>query len=138
MEKNCFCLQDSASIEALIYDGYDDFTRGLINFATYDSSCVLLLNSYKKVQISTAIANEPIDKQFLIYPNPATDQLIIESKGAQNRLGKLQILDHIGRIKLVTTIGYGSNIQVDISDLEKGIYWIRDTESAFVVSFVKN
>jgi hypothetical protein len=33
---NCFCSSDSTTIENGIYDGYDDITRGLVNYAIYD------------------------------------------------------------------------------------------------------
>jgi hypothetical protein len=36
LEKNCFCLQDSAAIEALIYDGYDVYKLVGLEFQAKD------------------------------------------------------------------------------------------------------
>jgi hypothetical protein len=48
---NCFCSQDSTYIETFILDGYDDITRGLVNYAIYDDSCESILNYIVKVQL---------------------------------------------------------------------------------------
>ncbi|MBP5995608.1 MAG: right-handed parallel beta-helix repeat-containing protein [Crocinitomicaceae bacterium] len=48
---NCFCSSDSSYIEGLIYDGYDDITRGLVNYAIYDDSCQNVLEYVVKVDL---------------------------------------------------------------------------------------
>ena len=48
---NCFCSQDSTYVETFILDGYDDITRGLVNYAIYDDSCESILNYIVKVQL---------------------------------------------------------------------------------------
>jgi hypothetical protein len=48
---NCFCSQDSAVIENGIYDGYDDITRGLVNYAIYDDSCQTIIDYITKVNL---------------------------------------------------------------------------------------
>jgi hypothetical protein len=49
VNSNCFCTQDSTVIENGIYDGYDDITRGLVNYAIYDDSCQTILSFVTKV-----------------------------------------------------------------------------------------
>jgi len=51
---NCFCSSDSTIIENGIYDGYDDITRGLVNYAIYDDSCASIVSYVTKV-----VLNEP-------------------------------------------------------------------------------
>ncbi len=46
---NCFCSSDSTTIENGIYDGYDDITRGLVNYAIYDDSCTTILDLITKI-----------------------------------------------------------------------------------------
>jgi hypothetical protein len=48
---NCFCSQDSTVIENGILDGYDDITRGLVNYAIYDDSCQTILSYITKVAL---------------------------------------------------------------------------------------
>ena len=45
---NCFCDLDSTQIEVYLIDGYDDITKGLINYQIYDSSCTVLLGNVVK------------------------------------------------------------------------------------------
>jgi hypothetical protein len=116
------------SNEALIYDGYDDFTRGLINFATYDTACVTLLKSYKKVQITTAIANEPIEKQFLIYPNPVSNEFWIKPSEAA-AIDFIELYGMDGKlVKVFQTLKDGAAsdaFQFNVLGLNQGIYMLK-------------
>jgi hypothetical protein len=136
LEKNCFCLQDSAAIEALIYDGYDDFTRGLINFATYDTACVQLLTTYKKVQISTSIPEHGISPSIQIYPNPANSYIYIEQTKQTQFVGKLQIIDIMGRTLGELELNGNDVYKLNVSQYTNGIYWIKTADNSFHISFV--
>jgi hypothetical protein len=46
---NCFCSTDSTTIETSIFDGYDDITKGLVNYTIYDDSCNNALRVIAKV-----------------------------------------------------------------------------------------
>jgi hypothetical protein len=54
VNENCFCSQDSSYIEAYILDGYDDITKGLVNYAIYDDSCASVLSYVVKVNLGSA------------------------------------------------------------------------------------
>lgn len=136
LEKNCFCLQDSAAIEALIYDGYDDFTRGLINFATYDTACVQLLTTYKKVQINTSLTENGISPSIQIYPNPASTYIYIEQTKQTQFVGKLQIIDTMGRTVGELELNGDDVYKLDISQYTNGMYWIKTADNSFHISFV--
>lgn len=60
---NCFCSQDSTFIETYIYDGYDDITRGLVNYAIYDDLCENVLSYVVKVQLESAELNEMVSAE---------------------------------------------------------------------------
>jgi hypothetical protein len=55
---NCFCSQDSSFIESLIFDGYDDITKGLVNYAIYDDSCNTVLSYVVKVELGNVSLEE--------------------------------------------------------------------------------
>jgi hypothetical protein len=76
LEKNCFCLSDSAAIEAKIYDGYDDITRGLLNFAVYDSTCTTQV--YRVMKVNILSEGESTAPAITAYPNPVADLLVLE------------------------------------------------------------
>jgi hypothetical protein len=101
LEANCFCLSDSAAIDAKIYDGYDDITRGLINFAVYDTTCTTVMK--RVVKVNTAGADESALKG-VVYPNPAQDLINIDFEaseifaiGSNGTVWNLVALDRDGR-----------------------------------------
>ncbi len=61
---NCFCSTDSATIENSIYDGYDDITRGLVNYTIYDEACDSVIRAIAKVILEepAAISNTGFNK----------------------------------------------------------------------------
>ena len=71
---NCFCGLDSSAIETSIYDGYDDITRGLLNYSVYDSSCTSLLQSVIKFQEGTSslLSVKPANAQLV---NPVIEKI---------------------------------------------------------------
>lgn len=73
--ENCFCLSDSASIDLKIFDGYDDITLGLINFAVYDTTCTTVLKQIVKVN---TVGIQESHASFELQPNPARDQVTVD------------------------------------------------------------
>jgi hypothetical protein len=61
---NCFCSQDSTVIENGIYDGYDDITRGLVNYAIYDDSCQTVLSYVTKIDLGGPAGLTALDEQW--------------------------------------------------------------------------
>lgn len=90
---NCFCSSDSTYIEGFIYDGYDDITRGLVNYAIYDDSCQNVLEFVVKVDLggSAYVSSMHMNdfKAYLISLN----ELIITS----NKNQFIKLSDAMGR-----------------------------------------
>jgi hypothetical protein len=126
LEKNCFCSPDSAFIESTIYDGYDNFTRGLINFATYDTSCAILLTTIKKVNITSYVKEIKGSKSIQIYPNPANDFMQLSTSDDTLFDGTFQVYNGLGTIQLELKATKQKQLEVDISNLPTGIYWISN------------
>lgn len=90
---NCFCSSDSTYIEGLIYDGYDDITRGLVNYAIYDDSCQNVLEYVVKVDLGGSANVSSINMiDFEAYFFSLTE-LVISSQ--RNQVIKLS--DAMGR-----------------------------------------
>jgi hypothetical protein len=121
LDSNCFCLPDSAAIEAMIFDGYDDITRGLINFSIYDSTCSNIIGTVTKVFIATS-APDPSSVALTVYPNPSNGLVSIRLQDAGNVVDG-QLIDLQGRILQRFRLDGGSQ-QLDLSNLAKGIYQI--------------
>jgi hypothetical protein len=122
LENNCFCLNDSVAIDAKIYDGYDDFTRGLINFASYDSTCTTIKQKFIKIKLNTGITSTK--KELAVFPNPLQDKLYIN--GLSENQNTWSVYDMLGK-KVLELNTDENNVVLDLSDLTNGVYFLRSS-----------
>lgn len=103
---NCFCSSDSSYIEGLIYDGYDDITRGLVNYAIYDDSCQNVLEYVVKIDLGGSSNIETIETSefqvFFMSPN--------ELKFISEREQVVYLFDGMGRKISTFSLSKGENI----------------------------
>jgi hypothetical protein len=126
---NCFCDLDSAGIEAMIIDGYDDITKGLINYQIYDSSCTVLLGTVLKYGPGAGINELAFEVSF---ENPVNTEL---SLLGETEFTSIQVTDLSGKSMVFTTSG--SN-RFDVSSLPAGFYVLSSVNEQQVRrSFVK-
>jgi hypothetical protein len=126
---NCFCDLDSAQIEAYLIDGYDDITKGLINYQIYDSSCSVLLGNV--VKFGPGAGLDELSNPFQ-FENPVGSNLVL--LGA-NTISTIQIQDLSG--KTYTFITNGANA-FDVSSLAPGYYFLVGQDSRRISeAFVK-
>ena len=57
---------------------------------------------------------------FSYYPNPATEQITIETIGCDNQINAVQVVDIWGR--LITTISPKEDNSIYVGDLSQGLY----------------
>ena len=113
---NCFCDLDSSGIEQYLLDGYDDITKGLINYQVFDSSCTTILTTVLKFNGTAGI--EDYEMNYRIE-NPVLDQLHIQ---AETAISDLVLNDLQG--KEIRIQSSGNNV-FDVSSLAKGCYVIQ-------------
>ncbi|MBX7243105.1 MAG: T9SS type A sorting domain-containing protein [Bacteroidia bacterium] len=135
LEKNCFCNQDSAVIETLIYDGYDDITRGLINYAIYDTTCQVALYYVTKVDLGTTDIPESSVSSLMIYPNPATEILYVADTQGGEIL--LTLTDIQGKILREHLLAVNEKAEIEVRDLPSGIYFLKENNSGAVYRVIK-
>jgi hypothetical protein len=116
---NCFCTTDSTEIEEKIFDGYDDITKGLISYAIFDTTCINLLRLVNKTLVPTSIEENGIQESIQIYPNPATDYLILTNNTAFNTC---TIRSIEGKEISNERLSIGSTT-LDLTQLPAGIYF---------------
>jgi endonuclease I len=91
------------------------------------ADCIWGNSSCATVAVSPTISRN----QVKVYPNPATDQVIIEQPGLLSTgtasLDVLNIQGHLLLHKQLTNKQY--RITVGLSELSKGMYWIRLTSA---------
>ncbi|GAA0719490.1 endonuclease [Aquimarina litoralis] len=68
---------------------------------------------------NTLSVSENIQSQFLIYPNPATDYIILQTNG---REGRLEIFDTLGNILIEQPLRENTRIEINLST---GVYFAK-------------
>jgi hypothetical protein len=107
---NCWCSIDSSYIASTIYDAYDDVSSGIVSFTPLDNSAACPMTGVGIKELSS--------DDIHIYPNPAKDQLTIETN--VNTPYTISLYDLSGRTVLNKQAGNGSVI--DILHVAEGIY----------------
>jgi hypothetical protein len=91
----------------------------------------LTINSVTGIQSYNTISN------VLLSPNPATSELVVSSA---SHFGKVQIIDALGKIVLFHDANYSSQTIINISSLNKGVYFLQanDGKSVITRKFIKD
>jgi len=127
---NCFCDLDSAQIEAYLIDGYDDITKGLINYQVYDSSCTVLLGNVVKFGPGAGLDELGFN---IVFENPVQNELRILSEAA---FEIVQVTDLSGKSYEFKSSG---NNTFDVSILPAGFYMLHTVDGKLARrGFVKN
>jgi hypothetical protein len=120
---NCFCSTDSAEIENTIYDGYDDITRGLVNYAIYDDSCENVLDYVTKVLLNeTGGLSLALQNEYTIYPNPTNGVLFIVMPSENTDY--FRVTDSRGKKVLEGKLN-GTATQISLTELTSGPYFLE-------------
>ena len=127
---NCFCDLDSAGIEAMIIDGYDDIIKGLINYQIYDSSCTNLLGTVIKYGAGAGINEYALELKF---ENPVANGLLVFTDAT---IETIEIQDLSGKSFTFKSSGAG---HFDISTLPAGFYMLHTVDNKLArKGFVKS
>jgi hypothetical protein len=118
---NCFCSQDSTYIENLILDGYDDITRGLVNYAIYDDSCANVLDYVVKINLDGGAGLTNLQLNSWRLKGQDANSLYIESTQAT----RLELMNAIGQVQKVITLQKGEN-QILTNAFPSGIYFLKN------------
>ena len=130
---NCFCSGDSTVVEDLILDGYDNITRGLVNYALYDDSCNVMQAFIQKINLGENynLATESVELDELTFQQFG-DELVIHSK-----MGKqVYLYDLMGKQILNSNIENGIG-KLNSKNLSIGFY-IINTDKGQGVKWYKN
>ncbi len=95
------------------------------------------IHEFQVLDVVTSIIEQTPDVQYTIYPNPASNQLIVTSKNFN--LQEAQIADPLGRV--ILNSAFREQVVLDISSLSPGLYLVklRDEQNAtYTRKFLKN
>jgi hypothetical protein len=118
---NCWCTDDSTTIEDKILDGWDSSSYGLVDYTIFANNCqspvLKTIKSTMQVIYFTDV-REQLTGDVFLYPNPAQNKLYIKNINSRNL--HMEILDLSGQIVLSSEKDI-----VDISGLKSGVYLVR-------------
>ena len=118
---NCFCSQDSSYIENLILDGYDDITRGLVNYAIYDDSCANVLDYVVKINLDGGAGMATLQPNAWRLKGQDANTIYIES----SQVLRIELLNSIGQVQKEMTLQKGEN-KISTNNLPSGLYFLKN------------
>ncbi len=105
-----------------------DFNGSLICFTSYE---LVYPDGLLNCDLATG-GRTHVDKEYSIYPNPVTDQLLIPTSRPAHLLG---LWDASGRLYIVPTEADGSMLRIRMDELVTGIYYVSVTNGATLRTF---
>ena len=120
----CWCNSDSATVESLIFDAYDDIWVGFVNYTLFSEDCSQAIFKTHKAEGYTEYlsVSNLINNETIIYPNPASSSVFIKNAEKINSIG---IYDHTGKL-LMDKISFGDDlIELNVSAFLPGLYIVR-------------
>ena len=133
MALNCFCSGDSTEVEDLILDGYDNITRGLVNYALYDDSCNVMQAFIQKINLGENynLSSELVEQDNFKL-NQVGDELEVNSVLAK----QVKLFDLTGKELMYTRIENGVG-KLNSRNLSAGMY-VLQTEKGQSIKWLKH
>jgi len=116
--------------------GTDALPNTASSIGLFDNLVIRASDTDTLLGVSTIVPN---DSSFLVYPNPANSTVTISSK-ENTAITAIGITDIHGRIVKTKNFKNLSDVEINVSDLEKGIYMmtIISKEGNSTQKFIKN
>jgi hypothetical protein len=128
--ENCFCGLDSSAIELSIIDGYDDISKGLINYDVYDVTCTNITKTVLKYVVPGTASTDDLasSSSINVFPNPFQNEITIQS---EVKIDHLQLFSLEGRLILELENLNTTNPVLTVPELENGTYTLVINHSIF-------
>ena len=107
------------------------------------------MSSHLPVSIKIAITlsstdfinnNNKIQDDVSVFPNPASDFIIIKMKSINNKINKIKLINTLGiTVKEIalSTINLNNEIKINVNDIAKGVYFAEVIDNAGNVLSIK-
>lgn len=132
--QNCFCDDDSASIEAKLKDGYDDISLGLFNYDIYDTTCQTVIQTVYKIGSPPSSVNSIISENnlFTVFPNPVIEDLTIVFNNRIKTSSEICLYNSVGEKIISSTNNQNAIFWVNLNNLPNGLYLLEVTQEKIV------
>ncbi|MBC7777213.1 MAG: T9SS type A sorting domain-containing protein [Phycisphaerae bacterium] len=78
---------------------------------------------YRLDQLSATNTPEAIESHWTVFPNPAQDYLVLQSKD-QRPVQGVQVFDALGRLQQTISPSAGGQIKMEMATWAVGVYWV--------------
>ncbi len=123
---NCWCEWDSTTVEDKLYDGWDNIDLGLIDYILYSEDCITPIFQTNKREGTVYYFDVNVElhknSDVVVYPNPASDKLFIETTGI---IEEITIRNHTGQSVMALSTGLNANVNIELSILKNGLYIVE-------------
>ncbi|MCC6370210.1 MAG: T9SS type A sorting domain-containing protein [Bacteroidia bacterium] len=112
----------------------------VFGFLKYNGGYPTVCSQKITYSLSTIGLNEIINfGNIKIYPNPVRDRLVFQIDGFEGHNLSLELLNNMAEILKIQTFTGGQN-EFDLTELSKGIYFlrVRDSQASKVFKVIKN
>ena len=146
----CWCTSDSATVENLIYDAYEDYIHlGFVNYALFTEDCSEVIFKthkaegyieYPKDEDDPDVDDPSVSVQnlanngIIIYPTPASSSVFIKNAG---KINSISIYDHTGKLVMDKSGFDNELIELNVSELISGLYIVRLANQDNKIEFKK-
>lgn len=79
----------------------------------------------------SGITEENLANSISVFPNPAVDNLVIETSN-QEKVTAVKVYDVLGKMLMNNTVNDTERLELNVSELEKGIYYMEITTASGV------
>jgi len=122
-------IQDDGNAMGLLDDGRIFSCGTIVNSSAINEDIGMLMI---KPQTPTGIQSIDGNKQLVLFPNPARNNLTIRTTDNLN----IAVIDMLGKVILNSQLLKGEN-ELNIASLNPGLYFIVDTNSNLKLKFIK-
>lgn len=123
----------TATMTTTEYQYYHSSQKFPIITVSYQKAAGSFTSSTCDIRINGAVilgVNEAtFDKAFVVYPNPANGVFHVMFTNEKNENLSMEIMNNMGQIVKTLELGNANDIRstVDVSDLNKGVYYVKTT-----------
>ncbi len=115
------------TIDIADYANMDEVVFKFSGLSTFEGALYIDNIRISDLEITGTVETTSTEQNFKIYPNPATDVINVGFDNAETSSLTISIFNLSGqKLKTISSHGnIGQSIQIDISDLSKGLYYLK-------------
>lgn len=84
-----------------------------------------MLSFYVHFSVAPVGISENLLAEFMLYPNPVTDQLNVRYEGSADRNTRIEVYNALGKLMQVRRVSPNTDYQINMDDFNTGLYMVK-------------